>query len=232
MITIGFIGAYDKMDFMLYLAKLISMLNKKVLLIDSTQNQKARYIVPVINPTRSYITEFETVDVAVGFNSYDAIKRYIGISETEKLEYDVVLVDTDSAEGIQNFELKDGFHNYFVTSFDLYSLKKGLEVLNDLEEPMPLTKILFSKEILKEENEYLDYLSVDAKVLWDENIIYFPISSEDQNIIIENQKNCRIRIKKLSQLYRNSLHYLLEQIMTNESKDNLKRAFKNIEKEV
>lgn len=232
MITVGFIGAYDKADFILYLAKLISMLNKKVLVIDYTIKQKARYIVPVINPTRSYITEFETVDVAVGFENYEDIKKYIGISEVDNLDYDVVLIDTDMTEGITNFGLRDGFINYFVTSFDLYSLKRGLEIINGLDETIALTKILFSKEILKEENEYLDFLSVDSKVMWNENIIYFPLNSEDQNTIMENQRNSRVRLKKLSQMYRNSLYYILEQIMPNETRENLKKAFKNIEKEV
>lgn len=230
--TIGFIGAYDKTDLMLYLAKLISMLDKKVLMIDSTTRQKARYIVPAINPTRAYITEFEKVDVAVGFESFEELKDYIGISATENLDYDIILVDTDSSVGIENFGLRDCYLNYFVTSFDLYCLKRGLEIVNELPEPLQLTKVLVSKEILKQENEYLDYLSVDSKVMWNENIIYFPLSSDDQNIIIENQKNCRVRLKKLSQLYRNSLYYIFEQIMTNEPKDRLRRAFKNIEKEV
>ena len=32
---------------------------KKVLVIDNTVTQKAKYIVPVINPTKAYVTEFE-----------------------------------------------------------------------------------------------------------------------------------------------------------------------------
>ena len=60
---IGFIGAYDKTDLIIYVAKILTTLNKKVLVIDSTLNQKARYIVPVINPTKTYITEYEEIDI-------------------------------------------------------------------------------------------------------------------------------------------------------------------------
>ena len=67
--VIGFIGAYDKTDMMLNVAKIITTLGKRVLMIDSTLNQKARYVVPVINPTTSYITNFEDIDVAVGFEN-------------------------------------------------------------------------------------------------------------------------------------------------------------------
>ena len=61
---IGFVGAYDKTDVILYIAKIISLIGKKVLVIDSTINQKAKYVVPVINPTKSYITNFEGMDIA------------------------------------------------------------------------------------------------------------------------------------------------------------------------
>ena len=63
--TIGFIGGYDKLDFLLYVARIITLAKKKVILIDATVNQKAKYVVPAINPTRTYITEFEGFDVAV-----------------------------------------------------------------------------------------------------------------------------------------------------------------------
>ena len=56
---VGFIGIYDKIDLIIYIAKVITTLGKKVLVVDSTINQKARYIVPTINPTIKYITDFE-----------------------------------------------------------------------------------------------------------------------------------------------------------------------------
>lgn len=40
--TIGFIGAYDKTDFILYVAKVLTTLNKKVLVVDSTNTRKIK----------------------------------------------------------------------------------------------------------------------------------------------------------------------------------------------
>ena len=120
---IGFIGAYDKTDLILNLAKIMTVMGKKVLVIDSTLLQKAKYIVPVINPTTSYITNFEDIDVAVGFEDTEQIKQYLGISG-EEMNYDVLLIDADSEERIEKFDLMKADKNFFVTSFDLYSLKK------------------------------------------------------------------------------------------------------------
>ena len=73
---IGFIGAYDKTDIILSVAKVLTMANKKVLVLDNTITQKSKYVVPVINPTRSYITTYEGIDVAVGFENMEKLRRY------------------------------------------------------------------------------------------------------------------------------------------------------------
>ncbi len=67
---IGFIGAYDKTDLMLYIAKILTILDKKVLIMDSTIMQKARYIVPAISPTLKYVTDFEDIDIAIRIYQY------------------------------------------------------------------------------------------------------------------------------------------------------------------
>ena len=121
---IGFIGAYDKTDMIVYIGKILTVLKKKVLIIDSTVNQKAKYIVPVINPTVTYMTEYEQMDVAVGFHNIEEIKQYIGMPSNVSLDYDYVLIDVDNIKGFNEFQLKDAHKNYFVTSFDVYSLKK------------------------------------------------------------------------------------------------------------
>ena len=38
---IGFIGAYDKIDLILYIAKLLRALGKKIMIVDATILQKA-----------------------------------------------------------------------------------------------------------------------------------------------------------------------------------------------
>lgn len=215
---VGFIGVYDKTDLIIYVAKVLATLGKKVLIIDDTLMQKARYIVPAINPTKSYITEYESIDVAIGFEDFDEIKKYLGVSIEKDLDYDIALIDVDNIELFERFNIKTCEKNYYVTSFDLYSLKKGLEILSEIIEPINLTKILFSKDILKEEDEYLNFLSLGKKVIWNENYrVYFPIDNGDQSVIIENQRVAKICIRKLSQQYKESLYYIVEDILANET---------------
>ena len=56
--TIGFIGAYDKTDLIVYIAKIFATMGKRVLMIDATILQKSKYIVPTILPAQSSVTSF------------------------------------------------------------------------------------------------------------------------------------------------------------------------------
>ena len=229
---IGFIGMYDKTDLILNIAKILTVMKKKVIVVDSTITQKAKYVVPVINPTVTYITDFEDIDVAVGFKNEHEIKEYLGITEKEGLPYDIMLLDVDSAEAIENFELTENTKNYFVTAFDLYTLKRGLEILSNLKSPMNLTKILFAREVLKEEDDYLNFLSLGYKVMWNEYRIYFPIENGDWTVLAENQRVAKIKFKRLSTQYKDSLVYIAGEILSETSENQIRRAVKIIERGV
>ena len=207
---ISFIGCYDKIDLILYIAKILVAMDKKVLVIDSTINQKAKYIVPVIKPTKAYVTEFENIDVAVGFKNYNEIKEYLAMPLHAELPYDMALLDIDSYESFVNFNISNEDKNYFVTGFDSYSLKRGLEILSGLTEILNLTKVLFSKNATQEDDDYLNYLSLGYKIVWDEEIVYFPFEVGDQSVIIENQRVAKIKFKKLSDQYKEALIYIVE----------------------
>ena len=227
---IGFIGAYDKTDLIINVAKILTTTKKKVLIVDATILQKSRYIVPVINPTKMYVTEYEDIDVAIGFSNFDDIKKYLGTPEEQELGYDIVFVDKDNIQGYRQFDLQDAEKRYFVTSFDLYSLKKGLETLTGLENMTSLTKVYFSKDMLKEDDDYLNYLSKEYKIIWEEEKIYFPIENGDLSVIYENQRLAKVGFRKLSIQYKDGLAYIAEQILGNGSDGEIRRAIKTIEK--
>ncbi len=227
---IGFIGAYDKTDLILYLARILSASGKKILFIDSTITQKAKYVVPEISPVKSYVTNFENIDVAVGFEDYFGIKEYLGMPPHADLGYDYAFLDIDDAQKLENFQIDPNDVNYFVTSFDLYSLKRGLEVLSNLKDKLKLTKVLFTREALQEEDDYLNFLSMGYKIEWSDDIVYFPLEIGDQSVTIENQRASRIKYKKLSLQYRDNLLYMLEQIVGDKEYSTVKKVYKQLER--
>ena len=229
--NICFIGVFDKLDLILYVSKILNSLNKRVLIVDATTLQKSKYIVPTINPTKSYITSFGDIDIAVGFESYEQIERYIGLTEEQKMKYDYILVDIDDGNIFKNFNNENTIKSYFVTSFDLYSIRKGLETIKQIDKPIKITKVLFSKEINEEDDYYLDYLSLGYKVIWEYNKLNFPYDISDIEVMIENQKVSKIRLKGLSQQYKKNLEYLIIDILPDINLTNLTRIMKNIERE-
>jgi len=226
---VGFIGEYDKTDLIIYVAKILTQLGKKVLILDATQKQKTRYVVPAINPTISYIIDFQNIDVAVGFKSFEEVKSYLG-AEEENLKYDIALIDIDKADAIEDTNLAPTDKIYFVTAFDLYSLKRGMEILNQLKRPINLMKILFSEKILKDDDEYLNYISLDYKVTWQSEKIYFPIENGDLTVLAENQRVQKIKFKRLSVQYKDALNSIVQTILNEENDSDIRKIIKKIEK--
>ena len=237
---IGFIGAFDKSNFIIYIAKLLEQLGYKILVVDSTSGQKIKYIVPSINPTKSYITEFENIDFAVGFESWEEIEKYLGVQfdtnyeedllkkkekNTKDEQYDFVIVDVDEVEKIENFDINNIETKYFVTSFDMYSLRKGVSLLKGFNNTK-LTKILFSYELFKEDEVYLNHLSMEYRVEWNEYTIYFQILGDDNKVFEENQRLEKIRYKRLSPNYKESLAYVVQDIDKKQNLGTIKKLMK------
>ena len=229
---IGFIGTYDKTDFIIYVARVLVELGKKVLVIDSTVNQKAKYVVPAINPTVSYVTEYEGIDVAVAFKNYNGKKQYLLMPESAVFTYDYILLDMDNPNLLESFDIYAFQSCYFVTSPDLFCLKKGLEIISGIRLPLNLTKIYFSNNMSKEEDDYLNFLSLGYKIKWNDEIIYFPMQSSDMDIIVQNQRLSKIKFKGISSEYKDALVGLVQEIAKGESPSNVKKAFKQLEKGV
>lgn len=222
---IGFIGAFEKTDLLVYVARILVELQKKVLIVDSTILGRARYIVPSISPSKYYVTEYEGIDVAVGFNRLEEVQEYLGVPS---LQYDIILIDVDTHENFENFDLENSDKNYFVTGFDNYSLKKGLEAIGKMQNKILMTKVLFSRDMLKEEEDYLNFLSFYYSVKWAGDKIYFPYDNGDSTVIIENQRAAKINFKNLSSEYKDGLIELANQIVPEIRNGEIKRVIKNI----
>ena len=208
---IGFIGAYDKTDLIIYISKLLVENGLKVLVVDGTILQKTRYTVPCIEPSIYYVTTYEDIDVAIGFQTLQDIKEYMGVKE---FEYDIIFIDVDNSEKFESLGVGVVEEIYFVTAFDNYSLKKGLEIIGKSEQKLPMTKVLFSRQMDRDEDEYLNFISFYYAVKWNKNKIYFPFEVGDNSIIIDNQRSARISFRELSQEYKDGMLELISRNST------------------
>lgn len=222
---VAFIGSYDKADMIIYIAKILTNMGSKVLVIDSTVLQKTRYIVPTMKALKQYITTYEKVDVAIGFENINQIKEYQK-QTGEEFNYDYVLIDIDSYRGYVYYQIKEDDVKYFVTSFDLYSLRRGLQVFKKMEEPITMTKVLFTKDMDPSEEKYFDYISKGLKIKWKKVTLYFPFDLADQNAIFVAQRSGRIQLKGLSNEYIDGITFMVEEISGEKNQAKIKKAVK------
>ena len=103
--------------------------------------QKTRYIVPTIQPLKKYITTYEGVDIAIGFESFEDISLYKQ-QNGENYEYDYALVDVDSTRNYVAFKIAPTDKHYFVTSMDIYNIRRGLQIFKILPAETEVTKVI------------------------------------------------------------------------------------------
>ena len=84
--------------------------------------------------------------------------------------------------------------------------------------------------MLKEEDDYLNFLSLGYKIIWNDYRVYFPIENGDLSVIHENQRVSKVKFRKLSVQYKDGLAYLAEEILGDASESKVRRAIKTIEK--
>ena len=227
---INFIGAYDKTDSIMYIAKILTEMKKKVIIVDATITQKTKYVIPTIDNRREYIANYAHIDFAIGFTNYNDIKTYLGMPQSAAFTYDYMLIDIDNSDLLNNFDVYSSKKNYFVTSFDLYALKKGVEVLKRLSLPVEIMKVYFSNLMSQSEDDYFNYIATGCRVKWNQYKIYFPLLNEDLDVIKENQRLSKIRFKGLSNEYKTSLMEWTQDICGDSN--GVKKACRQIERGV
>lgn len=227
---INFIGAYDKTDSIMYIAKILTEMKKKVIIVDATITQKTKYVIPTIDSRSEYIANYANIDFAIGFTNYNDIKTYLGMPQSVAFTYDYMLIDIDNSDLLNNFDVYSSKKNYFVTSFDLYALKKGVEVLKRLSLPVEIMKVYFSNLMSQSEDDYFNYIATGCRVKWNKDKIYFPLLNEDLDVIKENQRLSKIRFKGLSNEYKTSLMEWTQDICGDSN--GVKKACRQIERGV
>lgn len=240
---IAFIGGFDKFDLILYTAIIISnQQGARCLIVDSTDQEKARYIVPTVDNSNyikdKYITTFQGIDVAVGFKTKNELRDFgilkdvaANIEENQNLEndmnqmeheqsqsmkekkdYDYMFIDLDNAYTLDSLELKENDLIFLTTAFDLYSLNKAFRVLDNTNVTLPINKILFGKKIKNSHITYMEAVTGNRNINWGKYNIEFPYDNGDWTVIHENQRENRLSLTKLSTKFKSGLKSLVRLI--------------------
>lgn len=237
---IGFVGNIDKTELVMYISKVLAQLGKKTIFIDATTNQKTRYVIPTIGnmeEQNQYVVEHDGVEFAIGFSNMLELKKYFLSKGEDFTEFEYVLVDADTNEMCEEYDLKSANNLFFVSSYDKYHIVKGIELLKymcaakrsvDTEAQLVLTKLLYYSDVNTADSQYIDILVENLPLLWAHNTINFPYDQGDLSVNIQNQYSRKIDFRALSKMYKDAVIETVS-VVTGDEKSALKKVIKNIE---
>ena len=203
---VGFLGSYDKKDLLLNIGKVLVSLNYRVLIVDATLMQRLKYIVPNVSSNNSitYISEYQCVEVALGFMNVMSIGQYLG---TNELPYDFILIDTDNAQTMNSFMVSRLRKLFFVTSYDQYEINRAMETFQYLNQPMGVIKVIISADNSPQQADYVRRIIGKTPVMLKEAEIYFVDNIDDRRVTLENQLMKEIKLKRYTNTYKDALEY-------------------------
>ena len=207
--VVGLIGYVDKYDMIMNLAKTINVMDKSVLVVDATLDRKLKYIVPALdNIGRSYVTQYNNIDFALGFDSMHDVENYMAEQSINISLYDYVLIDMDSARSYEFFRTRGIDKYYFFIDTSVLSVAKNREIIkamkvynNDENAKLEMTKILYRSYMSRAANDYFEGKIKEYDVVWKEPEYELQLEEQDKLADIDSQFSGMIDIKKHTKMY-------------------------------
>lgn len=226
--VIGMYGYVDKYDFTIALARTLNIMDKSVLVIDGTADKKYKYIVPSIENTENYITQYDDIDFAVGFNSYEQLDEYMKEKNIDINLYAYVLIDVENADSYDRFKNLEVNKRYMFIDTNVLSVNKNEELVRKMREANPEEKLTFSKVLYRAymsraANTYLEDKIANYAVEWTDEVYDITNDEQDTMVNIDSQFSGIIDIRKHTKPYILFMCEMVEKLTGESSKEILKQ---------
>lgn len=212
--AIGMYGYVDKYDFVIATAKTLEIMGRSVLVIDATSDEKYKYIIPSIDKSQSYLTQYADIDFAIGFNSYEELMNYLNEKGIDIQRYSYVLLDVENYEGYRKFKNLEINKSYMFIDTNVVSVARNEELIRVMraenpEKELVFSKILYRAYMSRAANNYLEEKIGNYAVRWTDETYEISMDEQDVMVNIDSQYSGLIDIKKHTKTY---ILYLCEYI--------------------
>lgn len=194
--VIGLVGYVNKAEYIINLAKVLSIMGKSVLVIDGTVEERLRHSIPAFNNSdKEYLVHFDAVDYALGFRSIETIKEYICARTSGADSYDIILIDIDNVIAYEDFKQENFSKTFFFIEYLNISISKNEELLkaivnNESADKKPvLTRVLFKQYVTRASEKYFESKISSYPVEWNENLYELPYMDQDKIADIEFEQS-------------------------------------------
>ena len=204
--AVGMYGYIDKYDFVMAVAKTITMMGKSVLVVDATADSKYKYIVQSISNDTKYITQYGEVDFAIGFSSYDELQQYMGEHALDIERYSFVLFDVENVDKYKSFSSKQMNKSYLFIASNLVSVNKTEEIVrnmreNNFDSELVFTRVYYRSYMTRAANNYLEEKIENYGVKWTDETYDVSLDEQDTMINIDSQYSGLIDIRRHTKQY-------------------------------
>jgi hypothetical protein len=231
--VIGFLGYSEKIDFITSLSKTIQLMGKTILVIDATADKKYKYVIPSLDIIeKMYVTQFDGVDYAVGFDSMNDVENYMVEQKINIGLYDYILIDIDNAKTYEFFRSRAFNRLFVVMDTSMLGYKKNLEILNSLkvysvdENDAKVSKILYRGYMTRTSEKYLENKLNELECNWDDKEYEIMEGEQDKILYLDFQISGIIQVKRHSKMFITSLIDIIMQIIEDTSVPEIKKAIR------
>lgn len=234
---IGCIGYVNKTDFLITIAKMLTICNKKVLIFDGTTEQRLKYMMPSIeNLMQPHITNFDDVYGASNFETYAYLERYAAERNINLDEYDYMIVDIDNLQSYKEFRKRGFDKSYFFFEHSPITIAKNLELLREIfnyklpEQEIKMTKVIYKLYLSRASEEYYENKFNEFDVKWENEPIEIPEEQMDKIVSIENNYANSIAFKKFSSGFKMAAMEITAQLLGESQIGFVKKTVKEYER--
>lgn len=231
--TIGFIGYSNKTEYVINLAKLLNIVEKKVLVVDATAEQKYKYSIPTLNASEKvYVEHFDGIDFAIGFNSVSDIKKHLENKTSIEEYYDVVILDIDNADSYASFVKEEIDKKYFFVEYSNIAMEKNKEILKEIKAHQDvgskekITKVIFSQYVTRASEKYFFHKIEECEVDFEEIDFVLEYSDQDRIADIEFEQSGYIDMNRHTRQFINCLANMTEDIIQDVKAIEIKKIIK------
>ncbi|MEG1989686.1 MAG: hypothetical protein RR144_02995 [Clostridia bacterium] len=232
--VIGLLGFSEKIDLVTSLTKTLQLMGKTILVVDSTLEQKYKYVVPSLDVIeKAYITQFDNVDYAVGFDSMSDVENYLCEQKINISLYDFIFIDIDNSKTYEFFRSRAFNQIYFVTDTSMLSYKKNIEILNSMKiygtgeaNDAKISKIVYRGYLSRLSERYFEQKLNSMEGNWDDKEFEIVETEQDMMLYLDFQISGIIQIKKHSNMFINSLIDIITQIVDDSKPYEIKKIIK------
>lgn len=228
--VIGLIGYVDKYDYTINLAKTINLMGKSVLVIDATNDKKIKYVIPALDRIgNSYVTQYDGVDFAVGFDSLHDLENYLVEQQINIGLYDYLIIDIDDARGYEYFKSRKFDKNYFFVNTNMISINKNREIVKAIkvyqtaDDTAQFTKVLYRQYMSRASENYFEKRIEEYELEFSQNMYEIDENDQDKMANLDSQFSGIIGLKKHSKMYVTNITDMAAEIMGDVSARDIKK---------